>query len=153
MPDNPDLPGNIGTIIQAHAKQYLEDPEAAHHWDTSVIGGSGTVPTLLLTTKGRKTGKERHAPLLCVEDDGGYLTIGSKGGAPNHPVWFLNLRDTPDCEVRVGAARSKARARILEGKERERAWKKGTDKHPVFQSYQNRTERQIPVIRLEPLTV
>lgn len=151
MPQFNDIPDNIKELIASHIKLYLENPEQAHWWDSSPVGVPGPVTTLLLTTKGRKSGKERHVPLLYVDADNSYLVIGSKGGNPTDPVWYLNLQETPDCEIRVGALRSRARARTLSGEERERAWQKITERHPVYLKYQSRAARQIPVIQIDPV--
>ena len=147
-----DIPANIVDIIGGHIRLYLEDPEKAHMWDSSPIGVPGPVPTLLLTTTGRKSGKPRHVVLLYVEDDGRYVVIGSKGGNPEDPIWFLNLQEDPDCEIRVSTYRTRARARVLAGEERERQWQKVTARHPVYLKYQARTERQIPLVLLEPVS-
>jgi deazaflavin-dependent oxidoreductase (nitroreductase family) len=147
-----DLPDNAVDYFRAHIKLYLEDPEKAHFWDASPVGGPSSAPTLLLTTTGRKTGRERHTPLLYVENEGSYLVMGSKGGTENHPFWYLNLLDNPDCEIRVASFRSKARAVVLEGEERASAWAKVTALQPVYLKYQKRTDRLIPVIRLEPVS-
>jgi deazaflavin-dependent oxidoreductase (nitroreductase family) len=93
----------------------------------------------------------RHVPLLYVQHGSGYLVIGSKGGSATDPVWYSNLEAQPDCEIRVAALRTKARARSLGGAERAQAWKLVTAKHPVYARYQARTEREIPVVLLEPL--
>jgi proline iminopeptidase len=146
-----DIPVNIGQIIADHIKLYLEHPEQAHMWDSSVVGVPGPVTTLLLTTMGRKTGKERHVPLLYVANEGAYLVIGSKGGNEVDPMWYLNLQDNSECEIRVGSLRTKARARTLAGEERERAWNKVVAKHAVYAKYQGRTERQIPIVSLDPI--
>jgi deazaflavin-dependent oxidoreductase (nitroreductase family) len=151
MPKNTDIPSNIAQLIADHVKLYLEHPERAQMWDSSPVGVPGPVATLLLTTKGRTTGKERHAPLLYVDHEGAYVVIGSKGGSPDAPLWYRNLQDDAACEVRVGAYRTKARARILEGEERQLVWDKVTERHPVYLKYQKRTERRIPVILLEPI--
>jgi deazaflavin-dependent oxidoreductase (nitroreductase family) len=151
VPDFDDVPKGINQIIAAHIKLYLEHPEQAHMWDSAPVGVPGPVPTLLLTTVGRKTGKPRHAPLLYVDDNGTYLVIASKGGNADDPIWYLNLQDNPECEIRVSSFRSKARATVLQGEQRERAWKTITDRHSVYLKYQGRAERQIPVVRLEPI--
>ena len=101
-------------------------------WDSSIVGVPGPVRTLLLTTRGRKSGKSRHAALLYIEHDGAYLVVGSKGGLPKHPVWYLNLQAEPECEIRVASLHTKAVARTLEGEERDRVWKKFTDEQPVY---------------------
>jgi deazaflavin-dependent oxidoreductase (nitroreductase family) len=120
-------------------------------WDSSQVGVPGPVSTLLLTTRGRRTGKERHAPLLYVGRGDAYAVIGSKGGDPDDPVWYRNLQSHAECEIRVGAYRTKARARTLEGEERDAVWRDVVHRHPVFLKYQMRTDRQIPVILLEPI--
>ena len=76
----------------------------------------------MLTTTGRKTGEKRPLPLIYKEIDGAYVIIASKGGMPNHPIWFLNLEANPDCDLMVGAKPVKARARVAEGDERQRLW-------------------------------
>jgi deazaflavin-dependent oxidoreductase (nitroreductase family) len=148
-----DIPTDIVQIIKAHIQQYLTDPEKAHIWDARPLGLPGPVTTLLLTTIGRKTGKARHVPLLYVENDGGgYMVIGSKGGNEEDPIWYLNLQETPECEIRISTLHTKAHSRPLKGDAYEAAWKKITAQHPVYLKYQARAERQIPVILLEPIT-
>lgn len=148
-PQFDDVPKNINAIIGAHIKQYLTDPEQAHLWDATPVGLGGPVTTLLLTTIGRKSGEARHVPLLYVADGDGYLIIGSKGGNVDHPLWYLNLLETPECDIRVGAPPVRAKARVLAGDEHDRAWAMITAKHHVYAKYQARAERAIPVIRLE----
>jgi deazaflavin-dependent oxidoreductase (nitroreductase family) len=145
-----DIPQNIAGLIAAHTQLYLDDPARAHHWDASPVGVPGLVPTLLLTTTGRKSGDRRHVPLLYQTRNGGYLVVGSRGGSPGHPAWYLNLLAEPVCEIRVGRPPQKARSRVLTGAEHEAAWKKITSAYPVYARYQDRTERQIPLILLEP---
>lgn len=146
MPD-PGLP----RWITEHVELYLRDPEKAHTWDSKVAGGPGPLPTLLLIARGAKTGKLRPLPLLYQEVDGGYVVIGSKGGAPKHPGWYVNLRANPDCEVRVGKKRMRARARTASGEQRERGWAKMVAIYPPYEDYQKRAgSRQIPVVVLEP---
>jgi deazaflavin-dependent oxidoreductase (nitroreductase family) len=144
-----DIPRDLNQHVAAHIKLYLEDPEKAHMWDSSVVGVPGPVSTLLLTTRGRKSGQERHIPLLYVAHEGSYLVMGSKGGNATDPAWYLNLQATPKCEIRVGTLRSAATARTLQAEERERLWKKVTAQHPVYNKYQSRAERQIPLVLLE----
>ena len=137
--------------IADHVRLYLSDPEKAHMWDSSVAGGPGPLPTLLLIAKGAKTGKLRPLPLLYQEMNGSYVVIGSKGGAPQHPAWYVNLEANPECEIRVGSKRMRARARTASGEERERGWTKMAAMYPPYEAYQKRAgSRQIPVIVLEP---
>ena len=100
--------------IAEHIELYKNDPEQAHMWDSSHLGGPGLLPTLLLTTIGRKTGEPRPLPLIYKEIDGAYVIIASKGGMPNHPIWFLNLEANPRCELMVGAKAVSAVARVAE---------------------------------------
>ena len=107
---------------------------------------------LLLTTKGRRSGKLRTTPLLYLRQDGGRLAIvASKGGAPNHPAWFLNLRDDPAVTVELaGSGRAPYRARVAEGEEREALWAQLVAMYGSYAAYQEKTSREIPVVVLEP---
>ena len=138
--------------IAEHIELYRTDPEKAHLWDSTPLGGPGLLPTLLLTTTGRKSGEPRSLPLIYGEADGSYVIIASKGGLPTHPVWFLNLQANPACELMVGPKAVSARARVAEGEERERLWKKMAGIYPPYDEYQERAgERTIPVVVLDPV--
>ena len=138
--------------IAKHIELYRTDPEKARLWDSKPLGGPGLLPTLLLTTKGRKSGKPRALPLIYDEVGSSYVVITSKGGLPNHPVWYLNLEANPDCELMVGSKRVSARARFAEGEERDRLWKRMAKIYPPYDEYQGRaTARRIPVVVLDPV--
>jgi deazaflavin-dependent oxidoreductase (nitroreductase family) len=138
--------------IAEHVELYLRDPEKARMWDSTPLGGPGLLPTLLLTTKGRKSGRPRHSPLIYGEAGGACVVIASKGGLPNHPLWFRNLEADPECELRVGSRRLTARARIAEGEERERLWQQMAKLYPPYDEYQERAgSRRIPVVVLDPV--
>ncbi len=137
--------------ITDHIKLYLEDPDKAHMWDSAPVGGPGVLPTLLLTTTGRKSGEPRMLPLLYQQVDAGFVIIASKGGAPSHPAWFLNLLENPGCEIRVGSDYYRVTARIAEGDERAELWQVMVDLYAPYDEYQAKTDRQIPVVVLEPL--
>lgn len=138
--------------IKAHIELYRSDPEKAHMWDSTPVGGPGILPTLLLTTHGRKTGEPRPAPLIYGESDGSFVVIASKGGMPTHPLWYLNLEADPHCELMVGSRQFEARARVAEGAERDRLWKMMARIYPPYDEYQERAgERTIPVVVLEPV--
>jgi alkylation response protein AidB-like acyl-CoA dehydrogenase len=81
--------------IAEHIELYRTDPDKARMWDSTPLGGPGLLPTLLLTTKGRKSGEPRALPLIYGEAGDSYVIIASKGGLPNHPIWYLNLEATP----------------------------------------------------------
>lgn len=145
------LPQHITQHLADHVALYLADPEKAHLWDASVIGLSGTIKTLLLRTKGRKSGEIRHVTLQYFALDGVYVVVGSRGGTAEHPAWFLNLVAEPACEIQVGGPHAHARARVAAGPERVRLWQQVSSEQPVYQRYQARTKREIPVIVLEPV--
>jgi deazaflavin-dependent oxidoreductase (nitroreductase family) len=135
--------------IAEHVRLYLEDPEKAHLWDFTPVGGPGMLPTLLLTTIGRKSGELRHLPLIYEKTNAGYIIVASKGGSPSHPAWYLNLLETPQCEIRVGAKHHHVIARIAEGNERSELWKVMATLYPPYNDYQAGTDREIPVVVLE----
>ena len=139
--------------IKKHIELYQTDPEKAHMWDSAEAGGQGLLPTLLITTKGRKTGEPRSIPLIYKEIDGNYVVIGSKGGMPNHPIWFLNLEAEPHCQLMVGAKAVSAKARVADGDERERLWSELEAIYPPYADYKARAaHRKIPVVVLEPVS-
>ncbi len=138
--------------LQEHARAYLEtNGETGHMWDSTVVGGPGPVQSLLLTTIGRKTGKKRLLPLIYGDTEGGVVVVASKGGAPTHPVWYLNLWDTPEVDVQVKAGCFSARARTATGEERARLWDMMVGIWGAYTSYQENTQREIPVVVLERL--
>ena len=136
--------------VKEHIEEYRKNPEKGHMWDSSVVGGPGEVPCLLLTTTGRKSGKERTTPLIYSFQDGGYVIIASKGGAPDHPSWYLNIQDAPNVKIQVSTHEMKARAEVVEGEKRERLWEAMVKVWPDYDNYQKKTDRQIPVVLLLP---
>lgn len=147
-----DIPENLPGWIREHIELYLSDPEKAHMWDSSALGGPGVLPTLLLITKGRKSGEERPLPLIYKKVGDNYVIIASKGGAPSHPVWYLNLVADRQCTIHVGAEQYKVVARDAEGAEREDLWQQLAEVYPPYNDYQSAAgDRQIPVVVLEPV--
>ena len=143
------IPPGLPIWVADHVKLYFEDPEKGHMWDSTPRGGPGVLPTLLLITTGRKSGKSRILPLLYRKEDVGFVVVASKGGAPNNPSWFLNLLKTPSCEIHVGRDHLRVNARTSEGKERMMLWEKMAELYPPYDDYQAKTDREIPVIVLE----
>ena len=128
--------------VARHVHRYVKtDGRNGHRW-------SG-VYTLLLTTRGRKSGKLRRTALIYGRDGERYLVVGSKGGSERHPSWYLNLLDHPEVDVQVGADRFSARARPSTPEERPRLWRIMTSIWPEYDRYQARTSREIPVVILE----
>ncbi len=136
--------------IAEHIELYKTDPEKAHMWDSTPLGGPGALPTLLLTSTGRKSGEPRSLPLIYGQVGDSYVVIASKGGMPTHPVWYLNLEAQPECELMVGAKPVSARARVAEGDERERIWAQMVKIYPPYTDYAKATTRKIPVVVLDP---
>lgn len=138
--------------IAEHIELYRTDPEKARMWDSTPLGGPGLLPTLLLTTTGRKSGEARALPLIYGKADDSFVIIASKGGMPSHPVWFLNLEAKPECDLMVGSRAVAARARVAEGDEREKLWAMLAKIYPPYDAYQKSAgERTIPVVVLDPV--
>ncbi len=116
------------------------------------VGGRFDGKTLLLLhTKGAKTHQERINPVAYVKDDGRFVVIASKGGAPTNPNWYYNLVTNPDVSVEVGTEKYKARAAVAEEPERTRLYDKMVEMMPSFDDYRRNTKRKIPVILLSPV--
>ena len=127
---------------EEHVRRYRETGgEVGHKWKR----GS---KTLLLTTTGRKSGEPRTKPLIYEQDGDRYVIVASKGGAPKHPYWYRNL-EKPNVELQVLDDVFPARARTAEGEERERLWQLVNQQWPDYESYQTKTDREIPVVVLE----
>jgi F420H(2)-dependent quinone reductase len=107
-------------------------------------------PVLLLHHRGRKSGKERVSPLLCLADGDDLVVVGSKGGSHKHPAWFLNLREMPETTVEVGAEKRRVRVRVASAEERAKLWPRVVELYSDYADYQARTEREIPLIVLSP---
>jgi len=126
-----------------HVKRYLEtDGEEGHEWRRGA-------PILLLTTTGRKSGRKITKALIYQPNGDDYLVVASRGGAPNHPEWYLNLEANPEVEVQVRGDRFKARARTATPEEKPDLWRRMVAVWPDYAEYQKRTDRPIPVVILE----
>ena len=107
---------------------------------------------LLLTTRGRRTGKVRCIPLLYFDDAGDYLLIASNGGAEQHPAWYLNLQAEPTATVELHGVKQQVHASdITDPAERARLWKQVNESYGGYDGYATKTDRQIPVVRLHPV--
>jgi len=107
-------------------------------------------PVLLLTTIGNKSGQKRTAPLLYLQDGARYYIVASKGGYPVDPAWYKNLTANPAVEVQVGPHKQPMRARTVSEDEKAKVWPRLVAMYKYYQVYQDRTERSIPVVALEP---
>jgi len=128
---------------QEHVDRYqATDGAEGHDWL------KGTT-ILLLTTSGRKTGNKTTTPLIYTLDGDNPVVVASKGGAPEHPGWYLNMLKTPHIDVQIKGETFHAHPRTAEGEERERLWKQMAVAWPDYDEYQTKTDRKIPVVVLE----
>ncbi len=152
MPDMTDYiidPSNKDWIWD-HMRGYLDsNGENGYFVDFRPVGGPAQVATLILTTTGRRSGKLQSLPLIFGRLDSHYVIIASKGGAPDHPAWFLNLQANPLAQIQVKAEKLAVRARVASPVERTRLWPQMNAIYPAFDKYQAQTEREIPVVVLE----
>jgi len=116
-----------------------------------LFGRMGKSPILLLNTVGRKTGKKRTSPLLYVMDGEDFVIIASKGGAPTHPAWYLNLKANPEATVEVGDREVRVRAEEADSEKKARLWQKMVEMYPTYDDYQTKTKREIPLLILRPV--
>ena len=129
---------------QEHVDRYREtDGEEGHDWNGASV--------LILTTTGRRSGQRRDTPLIYGRSGENYLVVASKGGADEPPAWFVNLEADPETEVQVKADRLKTRARVATPEEKPQMWKTMTSAWPAYDEYQTKTEREIPIVVLEPV--
>jgi F420H(2)-dependent quinone reductase len=110
----------------------------------------GAPPMLLLDHVGAKSGQRRSSPLAYLEDGENLVLVASKGGNPHNPAWFHNLKANPETTVQVGPERRAVRARVAGGRERKRLWPRVVELYDGYEDYQRRTDREIPLVILEP---
>ena len=115
-----------------------------------LFGRVGRAPVLLLTTTGRRSGRERTAPVLYLADGERLIVIGSNAGNEHAPAWALNLKARPEAEVQVNGTRRTVRARVAEGGERDELWRRMNEQYGGFEAYQVRTGRRSDVFVVEP---
>jgi deazaflavin-dependent oxidoreductase (nitroreductase family) len=136
------VPPDLALFGDEHIRQYVAtDGEIGHLWNGATC--------LILTTRGHRSGIARSCPLIYGTDADVYVVVASKGGAPTHPGWYLNLQADPRVDVQVKAERFVAMARTAEGAERDRLWRLMTGVWPNYDEYTRRTDRRIPVVVLE----
>jgi deazaflavin-dependent oxidoreductase (nitroreductase family) len=128
--------------VNRHIKAYVEsDGTKGHEWRPGV-------PTLLLTTTGRRTGTRHRTALIYGRDGEEYIVVASTGGKARNPAWYFNLSADPKVDVQVGAEKFAAVARTANGEERARLWAMMNQIWPSYEHYQAKTTRQIPVVVL-----
>lgn len=128
--------------VAKHVCRYVQtEGRSGHRWNG--------VDTLLITTRGRRSGKLRRTALIYGRHGDDYLVVASNGGAAQHPAWYLNLLEHPDVAVQVGPDRFAARARPATAEEKPCLWRLMASNFPQYDGYQKRTSRDIPVVILE----
>jgi deazaflavin-dependent oxidoreductase (nitroreductase family) len=127
---------------QEHVRRYLQtDGAEGHDWQGTTV--------LILTTTGRRSGEARSTPLIYGKRGEDHVVVASKGGAEEHPAWYLNLSEQPEVTVQVRGDRFKASARAATADEKPDLWRMMTERWPAYEEYQRKTARDIPVVVLE----
>jgi len=133
---------DVSLLGEEHVRRYREtDGEVGHIWNGATA--------LLLTMRGRKSGEERTIPIIYTAVNDVQVIIASKGGAPEHPIWYLNILAEPKVKVQIKGERFSAVARTATGPEREWLWSEAIKQWPNYDIYQSRTTREIPVVVIE----
>jgi deazaflavin-dependent oxidoreductase (nitroreductase family) len=133
--------GDDDLFGEEHVRVYRETGgKRGYDWRGTTI--------LLLTTQGRSSGQPRTTPLIHRTDADRWVVVASKGGSPENPGWFENLRANPEATIQVRAEEIPVRASTAEGEERSRLWSKMAEVWPAYDEYQTRTDREIPVVVL-----
>lgn len=141
-----------GEYVPSKAKwvrDQVEQFEASNGQEANTLPGTDD-PIVVITNVGAKSGYVRKTPLMRVERDGVYVAIASKGGAPEQPEWYFNFLAHPEVELQDGSVRKNYRAELVEGEERADLWQLAVDTWSTYASYQEKTDRQIPVFKLVP---
>jgi F420H(2)-dependent quinone reductase len=143
------LTGEYEPSPRKQTREQVERYEATDGREANTLAGT-CWPVVIFTTRGRNSGKIRKIALMRVEHDGKYAMVASMGGASKHPEWYLNLKADPEAlMVQDGADRFEATARELDGEERETWWRRAVEAYPPYGRYQEKTDRQIPLLLVE----
>jgi deazaflavin-dependent oxidoreductase (nitroreductase family) len=136
---------------QRHLDAYLEsDGKIGHLVDFGAVGGPPAVPCLILETTGRKSGTPQLLPLIYGQDGENFVIVASKGGAPKHPAWFLNLEAGPEVKFQVVDKKYRGKAVVASSADRQRLFDMMAKIYPPYIAYQEKTDREIPVVLLQP---
>jgi deazaflavin-dependent oxidoreductase (nitroreductase family) len=141
--------GEYEPSASAWVREQVELFESSGGTKGTTLRDSG-IPVVVVTNLGASSGKVRKTPVMRVEHDGRYAMVASKGGAPEHPLWYYNVRANPLVELQDGARRQDMIAREISGDERAEWWERAVKVFPSYAEYQQKTTREIPVFVLEP---
>jgi deazaflavin-dependent oxidoreductase (nitroreductase family) len=145
MPLSGEYEPSTSDWARENAEKYMESGGA----EGTELQGK---PVILLTTIGAKTGKIRKTPLMRVEHDGEYAVVASLGGAPKNPVWYYNIKAHPQVELQDGSVTKDYEAREVFGDEKAVWWERAVEAWPDYAEYQKKTDRQIPLFVLTPVS-
>ncbi len=139
--------------VDPFTHQMIRFVSAMHVATYRLFGGIGWLNrnTLIITTRGRKSGRAIDKPLLYYQEDGKAYLVASYGGSDTPPAWYLNLTVNPEVEAQIGSARRKYRARTLSTEEKRAVWPKLLAIYPSYADYQKKTTREIPLVELVPI--
>lgn len=143
------LTGEYEPSPQQWVRDQVAEYESSGGTRATTLGDTGW-PVIILTTTGAKSGKLRKTALMRVEHDGHYAVVASLGGAPQHPVWYYNLLADPHVELQDGPVRQDMTAREVTGEEKATWWERAVAAYPPYAEYQQKTDREIPVLVLDP---
>lgn len=141
------LHGEYEPSASKRARDQVEEYEGSGGTSGTTMMG---LPVVILTTLGAKSGKIRKTPLMRVADGDQYAVVASLGGAPEHPVWYHNVKSNPEVELQDGPVKRDMVAREVTGDEKAKWWKIAVEAYPPYADYQKKTDRQIPVFVLSP---
>ncbi|WP_328892108.1 nitroreductase family deazaflavin-dependent oxidoreductase [Streptomyces sp. NBC_00236] len=142
------LQGEYEPSPTPQVRDQVEQYESSGGTEGTTMRG---MPVIVLTTLGARSGKIRKTPLMRVEHHGSYAVVASLGGAPRHPVWYHNLTADPRAELQDGPVRRDMTAREVTGDEKALWWERAVEAYPDYADYQEKTDREIPVLVLEPV--
>jgi deazaflavin-dependent oxidoreductase (nitroreductase family) len=145
---------DIADRVWPVTRNLMKGHTAVYRLTNGLVGHRipGAAPMLLLDHVGAKSGTKRTSPLVYFEDGRDVVIVASKGGYPKHPAWYHNLRANPDTTIQVGSKRRAVKARVATATEHKRLWPKAVETYSGYAGYQKRTDRQIPLVILEPRT-
>jgi deazaflavin-dependent oxidoreductase (nitroreductase family) len=141
------LDGEYEPSTQQWVREQVELFESSGGLEGTTMRG---MPVVIVTSKGAKSGKLRKNPVMKVEHEGSYAVVASKGGAPEHPTWYYNMRDEPHVELQDGPILRDMVAHVAHGEERALWWERAVAAYPDYADYQKKTDREIPVFVVDP---
>jgi deazaflavin-dependent oxidoreductase (nitroreductase family) len=139
-----ELEGDYEPSPMAFIRDQVEAYEASGGREANTLLDTG-LPVIIVTSRGHRSAKLRKNPVMRVEHDGAYAIVASKGGAPEHPLWYWNLVADPSVTIQDGPEPFEAEATLVDGEERAQWWERAVAAYPPYAEYQARTEREIPV--------